>query len=257
MDSAVSASGEPGNVSATVNRVLASPPAPVETGFGELDGTPSPIQAAPTINAEADTGTPEDPEDDLDGRVAGLLANRSATNWFAVSAFMADVVAWPGPNDPGHIGLYYRSPNPNYDPKQKPSFKNKPDYLTGWPFRDVDAFVAAAGRTQNAPERYQHIYFCTSRQAKQGLNKRGIAKAMRNAADALYQKSIWIDIDVGPNNPKKYATHEEAWQEFSTLRKTLGLPTHLPWSIPAAGSISTGSARRPCCHRSGTHTPTA
>jgi hypothetical protein len=132
--------------------------APVETGLDELDETPAPVQqAAPTVNTAADMGTPEDPEDDLDGRVAGLLANRSATSWIAVSAFMADVVAWPGPNDPGHIGLYYRSPNPNYDPKQKPSFKNKPDYLTGWPFRDVHAFVAAAGRTQNAPERYQHI----------------------------------------------------------------------------------------------------
>lgn len=146
------------------------------------------------------------------------------TDWNAVSAFMANVVAWPGPDDPGQIGLYYRSPNPNYDPKQKPSVQNKPDYLTGWPFRDVDAFVAAAGRTQNAPERYLHIYFCTSRQAKQGFNKRGIAKAMRNAADALFQKSIWIDIDVGPNDPKKYATHDEAWHEFITLRKTLGLP---------------------------------
>ncbi len=49
---------------ATVNSAPAPSPAAVETGFGELDGTPSPIRPAPTINAEADTGTPEDPDDD-------------------------------------------------------------------------------------------------------------------------------------------------------------------------------------------------
>jgi hypothetical protein len=44
MDSGVNPSGEPGNVTATVNRVLAFPPAPVETGFGDADGTPAPVQ---------------------------------------------------------------------------------------------------------------------------------------------------------------------------------------------------------------------
>jgi predicted P-loop ATPase len=84
--------------------------------------------------------------------------------------------------------------------------------------------VAAAGRMNNLPERYKHVYFCTSRQGKQSLNKHGHPKAQKSAADALYQKSIFIDIDIEPNNPKHYATHEEAWNEFAALRRKVGLP---------------------------------
>ena len=85
--------------------------------------------------------------------------------------------------------------------------------------------VRGGGQTDDEqPERYKHVYFCTSRQGEQSLNKRGNPKAQKSAADALYQKSIWIDIDIEPNNPKHYATHDEAWNAFVALRKKVGLP---------------------------------
>jgi hypothetical protein len=210
-------------VTATVNPAPAPESTTVETGFADLDGTPAPVQqAAPTVNTMADTG--EGLDVDQGARVAGLLANKSTTNWNAVSAFMREVIPWPGGNDPGHVGLWFRSPNQEYDPAKPVSFKNKPDYMTGWPFRDLDQFVRKAGQIAKHTDRYRHIYFCTSRQAKQGLNKRGNPKAQKSAQDALYQKSIFVDIDVDANDPKKYPTKDVAWQEFSALRKKLNLP---------------------------------
>src|SRR5712672_424352 len=110
----VTATVNPVPVTATVNPAPTPAPAatgPVDTGFGDLGGTPAPAQqATPTVNTMADTG--EDPDVDLDARVAGLLANKSAINWNAVSAFMANVVAWPGsPSDPGYVNLHYSMPN--------------------------------------------------------------------------------------------------------------------------------------------------
>src|SRR5882724_11712044 len=93
---------ETNEITATVNPAPAPAPAAVETGFGDLGGTPAPVQqATPTVNAVADTGEPKDPDVDLDARVAGLLANSPATNWNTVCIFMAAVVPWPAsPQDP-------------------------------------------------------------------------------------------------------------------------------------------------------------
>jgi hypothetical protein len=66
---------------ATVNPASDPAPATVETGFGELDGTPAAVQqAARAVNTVADACGPEDPDSDLDTRVAALRArarNRS------------------------------------------------------------------------------------------------------------------------------------------------------------------------------------
>lgn len=136
---------------------------------------------------------------------------------------MREVVAWPGPKETGHVGLYYRMPNKQFDPKAKVTPQNKPEFLAGRPFTDVDQLVRYAGTTRHVLD-FKHVYFCTSRQAKQGLNKRGTPKAYRNAKDALAMKAIWIDIDVDANDPKKYPNKQTAWSEFTNLRKTLNLP---------------------------------
>src|SRR5258708_29880097 len=100
---------------ATASPALAPAPAIVETGFGELDGTPAAVQqAAPTVNTVADTGKPEDPDADLDARVAALLPNKSITDWNAVQAFLAAVVPWPASsNDAGWVNLHWSFPDKN------------------------------------------------------------------------------------------------------------------------------------------------
>jgi hypothetical protein len=108
-----------------------------------------------------------------------------------VAEFMSAVVAWPGPQEPGHINLHYSMPNPRPNPKQP--------FLKGlaWPYRDVNKRVSRAARVNTVADKF----FCTS----SGFNKRGYPKAPRLAANALKQKSMWIDIDVG-NDPRNMAT---------------------------------------------------
>jgi predicted P-loop ATPase len=207
-------------VTVTVIPAPAPKSAPVETGFGEMDGTAMPVQqAAPTEKTVAATGKPEDPDPDLDARVAGLLANKSVTDWNAVSAFMANVVAWPAsPQDAGFVNLHYSMVNPGPDAKTKPLLKGM-----GWPFKSVDEFVGRASWL-NTMNNFKDAWFCTSLQKAMKQNTKGKPKAVRFAANALAQKSIWVDIDVGPDDPKKYATVEEALAAILLFQKTVGLP---------------------------------
>lgn len=147
---------------------------------------------------------------------------------------MANVVPWPGsPTDPGHVGLWFSMPNPTFDPTKKVTNDNKKQFISGWPFRDPDQFVQRAAWVNTVPDKFKDVWFCTSLQSTTGKTKAGKPKAQKHANAALRSKAIWIDIDVGPNDPKKYPDHPTAWGEFTTLRKTLGLP-------PPSAVINTG-----------------
>jgi P4 family phage/plasmid primase-like protien len=210
-------------VTATVSPAPA--PSTVETGFGDLSEAPAPAQqSTPTVNTAANTGEAEDAD-----------ADKSVTDWNAVSAFMANVVAWPGsPTDPGHVGLWYSMPNASFDPAKKVSPNNKKQFISGWPYREVGQFVSrAAWVTNTAHDKFKDVWFCTSLQSRTGKTKQGKPKAQKGAADALKMKAIWIDIDVKPGDPKHYATHDEAWQAFTNMRKSVGLP-------PPSAVINTG-----------------
>jgi hypothetical protein len=209
---------------ATVNQAPDPTPAAVETGFGELDGTPAAIQPA-TRTAKASTGEPEDADVELDARVAALLPNKSITDWNAVSAFMANVVAWPGGRDPGYVNLHYSMPNLR-DPS-KGLLKGM-----GWPFTDITKFVERAAWV-NTTAQFKDVWFCTSLQSTFGHNTKGKPKAIRLAANALKQKSIWIDCDVKAGDPKHYATEEDALKAILLFAKTVGLPT--PSAIVRSG----------------------
>jgi hypothetical protein len=152
------------------------------------------------------------------------------TDWNAISAFMGAVVAWPGPSDPGYINLQY-----SYKDKTTPDGKRAGKYPVspGKPFTELDKLLSHAGWI-NTIDFNKDVWFCTSRQARQGLTRNGKPKAIRSARDALFQKSIWIDIDVGPDDPKKYATVEEALAAILLFQKTVKLPP--PSAIVFSGS---------------------
>ena len=203
-------------VTATVSPTLA--PAIANSGFGD------PGNPAPTVTMVAHPGEPEDAN-----------ADKSMTNWNAVSAFMANVVPWPGsPTDPGHVGLWYSMPNPSFDATKKVGHNNKKQFISGWPYRAVDQFVSRAGWVVQAAEaKFKDIWFCTSLQKKDALNKRGKPKAQKHAIDAVKLRSIWVDIDVKADDPKCYASRDEAWTAFSTIRKQLNLPR--PSAVVSSG----------------------
>jgi hypothetical protein len=135
-----------------------------------------------------------------------------------VSAFMANVVAWPvSPTDAGagYVNLHY-SVEDRRNPKKK--------IVTGWPTRDLNGFMSKVGWSLGT-NYIKDLWFCTSLQSEAGKNSKGNAKAVRRAALAMKQKSIWVDIDVEPNNPKKYGTQEEALKALLLFAATVKLPT--------------------------------
>jgi P4 family phage/plasmid primase-like protien len=143
----------------------------------------------------------------------------SMTDWNAINAFIGAVIAWPGPQDPGFANLQY-----SYHDSRQPDGKIKGKYPVspGKPFRDLSSMVSYAGWL-NGTTNNKDVWFCTSLQAKTKLNKRGNVVGARSAQDALLQKSIWIDADVG-NDPKKYPTVDDALRSILTFQKTSGLP---------------------------------
>lgn len=149
------------------------------------------------------------------------------TDWNAVSAFMTNVVAWPGTQaDPGFVNLHYSMPN--IREPAKGLLKGM-----GWPFRSVDELVNRAAWINTVPDKFRDVWFCTSLQSTAGKNARGNPKAVRLAANALKQKAIWIDVDVDAD-PKHYSTVEEALKAVLPFATTVGLPT--PSAIVYSGS---------------------
>jgi hypothetical protein len=128
--------------------------------------------------------------------------------------FLSQVIAWPAPNEPGYGNLHFMMPSKK-DPKTK--------IMTGWPFRDVATFVQRAAWALST-DNIKDMFFCTSLQSQSGKNSKGNPKAVRGAMLALNQKSIWIDMDVGPNDPKKYGTVNEALAAILMFQETVGLP---------------------------------
>ena len=192
-----------------------------ETAFGDLDETPVPVQpSARPANTVAGTGN--DPDVDLVARVVGLLANKSATDRNAISAFMRAVVPWPGSEqDPGYVNLHYDFvPGPNYKGP-------KGGGVPGWPYKTIDLFNQGAYYILNNAGRYRNAWFCTSLQSLKGVNKRGKDKAVRKAANALKLKAIWIDCDVKPDDDtgKHYTNPAAALKELLGFAMEVGLPT--------------------------------
>jgi len=128
------------------------------------------------------------------------------TNWNDVSAFMANVVAWPvSPQDPGYVNLHY-----SYIDKANPAGPLKKN--GGTPYRSLDKFVEQCGWIVNSSNTTKDVWFCLSLQSEMKPNKKfpqRPAFAHRLAKNALKVKSLWIDLDVvDPANPGKTDTNK-------------------------------------------------
>jgi hypothetical protein len=145
------------------------------------------------------------------------------TDWNAVSAFMANVVTWPGtPQDPGWVNLHYSMPNPRPTPK-KPLLKGM-----GWPYKTIEGFIERAAWLNTVPTKFKDVWYCTSLQSTATTNPKGKPKAVRLAANALKVKALWIDADVGATEPgekPKYPDIPTALKAILLFAKTVGLPT--------------------------------
>lgn len=142
------------------------------------------------------------------------------TDWNAIGAFIGSVIAWPGSDEPGWANLQW-----SYVDKRTPGGKRNGKYPVGngLPYRDPSLMINRAAWVNNSGFN-KDVWFCTSLQSTTKLNKQGKTVADRSARNALLQKSIWIDMDVGENDPKKYPTMEDALKAVVLFRKTVGLP---------------------------------
>ncbi len=131
--------------------------------------------------------------------------------WQETKTFLSKIVAWPG-DDPGFVNLHYSMPNRD----------GGKDIVTGKPFTDIDQFVSFASWALRSGH-IREQWFCTSLQSTAGETLGGKPKAIRLHQNAKLLKAIWVDIDV-KDDPKNYATIEEAWSAFSEFRRATDLP---------------------------------
>ena len=203
----------------TSNPGPAAEAAAVETGFGDPDEAPPPVQqTTPTVDRVIAPGGPEHADTDLDVYVGALLAGKTKNDWNAIQAFMAHVVPWPASQqDLGYVNLHYSSVD-----RKDPSKMYKGG---GWPFRYVADFIGRASWI-NAKDQFKDVWYCLSLQSQVKPNPRTPAKprAQRLAANALSVKSLWIDADVGEK--KQYKTVEEALKALILFREKHGLPQY-------------------------------
>ena len=141
-----------------------------------------------------------------------------------VLEFMAEVVPWPCPDEPGYVNLHCS----RKDGIKKPQF--------GWPFHDLGSFIKRTGWIASGTSDFCDAWYCLSLQSKCAVSKSGKPKAERKKQNALSLKAIWIDIDVGsaPDKPDRhYDTIEIALKAVMTFLPTVGLPT--PSAIVCSG----------------------
>jgi len=208
------ASFEDTPVTATVSPAPEAASAIADAGFADLG---APVQpSAPTANTVAGASNASDA--DLDARAGGLLANKATTNWNAIERFMRAVVPWPGENDPGHVNLHF-----DYMPK--PGKKEYGSGKPGWAFKTLDGFVRMAEYAKAQP-RYRGFWQCMSLQKdNEGPNKSGNNyMALRNAKNALAVKSLWIDLDLDPADPKKYPDERAAMRALLIVLAKYNVP---------------------------------
>jgi hypothetical protein len=123
---------------------------------------------------------------------------------------MAQVVAWPGPDGPGYVNLHWTSP--------------KGPGVRGKPFKEVHPLMDMAQYATTKPGTYKEIYFCLSTQSATGKLVHGNATACRLKQNAIRLKSIWLDVDVKPGDPKHYGTLIEALDAIDAFVTAAKLP---------------------------------
>jgi len=145
--------------------------------------------------------------------------------------FLARALPWPQEGEqPSYVNVHY--------------VIRLTDKTTGKPLLRPNGkqAVAVPGRACRSPEEAARtiewantlstdVYVCMSSQrtAEEKLSKknRKYYAAIRGQTNIARHKSLYIDVDVKPEDPKHgYATREEAVSEFVRIREALRLPLH-------------------------------
>lgn len=153
--------------------------------------------------------------------------------------YLARVVPWPSPGEPGYVNLHWTFPPTNPRPDGKPAW-------TGRAVTSVSEAAKALEFALKSGSNTLDVYACMSSQVmadpKTTKGKRPFTyhAPIRLASNALKLKSLFIDIDFGKllkdgitPDPACYATPEEAIVELMKFVSTVGLPK--PTMVVATG----------------------
>lgn len=151
--------------------------------------------------------------------------------------YLARVIPWPQPGEPGFVNLHWTFPPTTPRPDGKAAWTGRAVKDVGEAARTLEFALKAGSNTLD-------VYACMSSQleaeAKAGKSKNGKAwtynKPIRLATNALMLKSFFLDVDFGKpdkvdpvtgavvKNPSGYDTAEEAVVNTMAFASKVGLP---------------------------------
>lgn len=144
--------------------------------------------------------------------------------------FLARVIPWPEPGQPGYVNIHWTFPPPQPRPDGKPAWAGRACTSVSEAARSLEFALKPGSNTLD-------IYACMSSQAL-AEPKRTKGKGfqynapIRLAANAIALKSFWIDIDL-KDTIKGYPTVEELFAALQGFINFTGLPK--PTMIVATG----------------------
>jgi Virulence-associated protein E len=141
-----------------------------------------------------------------------------------IRKFLNLVIDWPGPQGPGWANYHTFVDNKDPSDTSKKNNHGKP-WFVGWAYRDQNEFITRV-LWADKQSFLHHSYVgmaqqSTCRAAKEAGKP---SRAVRDADKALTLKSVYIDVDVKPNDPNHYPDLATAYAELTAFRQKVNLP---------------------------------
>jgi hypothetical protein len=137
--------------------------------------------------------------------------------------FLSKVLAWPeDEQSPGYINCHWKTKAARGDKV----------FWPGKAVRTVDEFINLVTWIKSQTQQ-SDVYMCMSRQGRRKIGKNGKLQAVRSQQDALFLKSVYLDVDV-KEPPRGYANTEEAVAAVVEFAGRVGLPG--PSAVVGSGS---------------------
>ena len=137
--------------------------------------------------------------------------------------YLARVLPWPEPGQPGFVNIHWTFPPTNPRPDGKPAWTGRAVQSAGEAGKTLEFALKAGSNTLD-------VYACMSTQlaaeakVTKGKFPRTYNAPIRLATNAIALKSFFLDVDYGKVNGSSYATPDDAVKATMDFIKTVGLP---------------------------------
>lgn len=137
--------------------------------------------------------------------------------------YLARVLPWPEPGQPGFVNIHWTFPPTNPRPDGKPAWTGRAVQSAGEAGKTLEFALKNGSNTLD-------VYACMSTQlaadakVTKGKFPRTYNAPIRLATNAIALKSFFLDVDYGKANGTSYATPDDAVKATMDFIKTVGLP---------------------------------